>query len=605
MCGIAGIIFKQGVTAETSTLETALLQLNHRGPNDRGIHCVDQVALGHTRLSIIDLAGGHQPIVSADMRYSLVANGEIYNYIELFERYRQQGFNFTTASDSETIIPLWAEAGVDGISQLNGMFAFALHDKLAGKVILGRDRVGIKPLFYAELADRFVFASELKAIVPLLSRQPVLNAEAVNQFMLSQFSSGRETVFQGVYCLQPGECLQIDADLNVTTTRYWNALDIEIRTLSFEEASEEFDSIMDVVMREHIRSDVPFGLFLSGGVDSAVILAMLEHFNYGNVHSYSIGYHSNELKGELEAAQLMADRFGTKHRAIRLEINELKQRIPLMIWATDELMRDYASLPTSIMAEAAAADIKVVFTGEGGDEVFAGYGRYRKTALERKLRSLFRSGSGGFRTGSQLNQGRYQRLIKSELKKHHKSFRRPFMDAWQSTPEHWSDIQRSQYTDIVTALPNNLLVKVDRNTMAFGLEARVPFLDHRIIEFGLSLPDELKVSHGQGKLFLKRWAEKYLPKDHLYRKKLGFHVPADAILNDLVNDHLESHLLQNRAVQEWFNTDAIRTLFAAQARGKNVVREIWSMMHFAIWHRLFIEQPGIRPEPKENPLDWI
>ena len=605
MCGIAGIIFKQGVTPETAALDTALRQLNHRGPDDQGIHCSGQVAVGHTRLSIIDLAGGHQPIISQDQRFSLVANGEIYNYVELFAAYRQQHYPFMTASDSETIIPVWQEAGVAGLRQLNGMFAFALHDRKENLVMLGRDRVGIKPLFYAPLADRVVFASELKAIVPLLTRPPQLNPVAVNQFMHNQFSSGEETVIKGVFRVQPGECLQISADLRIQKHHYWRASEIVPQKLEFAEAVEEFDAIMATVIQEHIRSDVPFGLFLSGGVDSAVILAMLNKFNYVNVQCYSIGYHSQKMNDELVAAQRMADQFGTQHQPIKLHTEELKSRIPLMIWATDELMRDYASLPTSIMSETAAKDLKVVFTGEGGDEVFGGYGRYRKSALQRRLLTLFKPGSGGFRTSSQLHQKYYSELAKPELLAHQQAYRAPFVNAWQATPSNWTDLQRSQYTDLTTALPDNLLVKVDRNTMAFGLEARVPFLDHRIIEFGLSLPDELKTANGQGKLFLKRWAEQYLPADHLYRKKLGFHVPAGEILQDLIDAGLQQRLLQSQAVQAWFYEAGIKQLFIAQSKGKNVTREIWSIMHFAIWNTLFIDRPGSKPSGNEDPLAWI
>ncbi len=605
MCGIAGIIFKQGVMPETSTLNSALQQLNHRGPDDKGIESHGQVALGHTRLSIIDLAGGHQPINSKDQRFSLVANGEIYNYVELFETYGQQQFPFTTASDSETIIPVWQEAGLAGISKLHGMFAFALHDRQKNRLILGRDRVGIKPLFYAPLADRVVFASELKAIVPLLRKQPEINPIAVNQFMHNQFNTGEETVIKGVYRVQPGECLQISADLSIKKERYWNAAEVTPRAIDYEEAAHEFDAIMATVMQEHIRSDVPFGLFLSGGVDSAVILAMLNKFNYGHVNSYSIGFHSQKMNDELTAAQSMADKFGTQHQSIKLHIDELKRRIPLMIWATDDLMRDYACLPTSLMSQVAANDLKVVFTGEGGDEVFGGYGRYRKTALQRRLETLFKPGSGGFRTRSQLHQSYYSRFAKAELLAHQHAYREPFVNAWQATPANWSDIQRSQYTDMVTALPDNLLVKVDRNTMAFGLEARVPFLDHRIIEFGLSLPDELKTTRGQGKLFLKRWAEQFIPKDHLYRKKLGFHVPAGEILDDLISSGLQARLLQNESIKEWFNEDGIKGLFTAYEKGKTVTREIWSIMHFAIWQRMFITHSGVKPSDDENPLDWI
>jgi asparagine synthase (glutamine-hydrolysing) len=279
-------------------------------------------------------------------------------------------------------------------------------------------------------------------------------------------------------------------------------------------------------------------------------------------------------------------------------------RIPHTVWAADELMRDYASLPTSILAQEAARELKVVFSGEGGDEVFAGYRRYRPPPLERWAKGLIRPGSGGFRTRPQW-QWRWVRALFGGALLRTSDDRGPFLAAWRASPRDWSDLQRRQYTDLVTALPDNLLVKTDRMLMGFGLEGRVPFLDHRIVEFGLSLPDALKIRGRDGKWLLKRWAEPLLPPGHLRRPKRGFHVPVGDWLTGDVADQVGRRLTQNRGIREWFKPGAIPRLAAARRSGRGGSRELFGLMQFAIWHRLFIEQPGLRPAPDEDPLDWI
>jgi asparagine synthase (glutamine-hydrolysing) len=268
-------------------------------------------------------------------------------------------------------------------------------------------------------------------------------------------------------------------------------------------------------------------------------------------------------------------------------------------------MRDYASLPTSALSEAAGQELKVVFTGEGGDEAFGGYRRYRQPAPVWWLRNLLAPGSGGFRTRSEWWRRRSYRLLGNELVDRRDQFRAPYLKAWQQAPASWTHLQHCQYTDLVTDLPDSLLVKVDRMMMGFGLEGRVPFLDHRIVEFGLGLPDRLKIRGGQPKVFLRQWAERLLPRDHLYMKKRGFSVPVREWLAGGFLDALEGKLSANGAVGEWFDTRHFPALFEAQRRHGNATREIFCLMQFAIWHRLFLEQPGCQPSPDENPLDWI
>ncbi|MBK5970233.1 MULTISPECIES: asparagine synthase (glutamine-hydrolyzing) [Thiorhodovibrio] len=604
MCGIAGFQLQTGRRAEQEDINRMMRALAHRGPDDQGVHLDGPLALAQTRLSIIGLETGHQPMLSPADGYALVANGEVYNYLELNAALRQQGRTARTSSDSETIMHAYAVHGLDMLIQLRGMYAFALHDARRKRLILARDRLGIKPLFYVRLADRIAFASEIKALLSIIPQAPALDATALRRFLLHQFSAGRRTCVRGIQRVLPGEALVIDEKCQVAHHRYWSPLEVEPRELSAEEATEELDAMMTDAMREHMRSDVPFGVFLSGGTDSAVLTAMLDKLGAHGLKTYSVGFRDTEMSDEIDAAQRIASHFATEHQVLRLDRESLIRRIPHSVWAADELMRDYACLPTSILAQQAGAELKVVFSGEGGDEVFAGYRRYRPPLAERWLKAALHPGSGGFRTRSQWS-GRWVRsLFGSELRQA-MGDREPFLDAWQETPAGWSDMKRRQYTDILTALPDNLLVKTDRMLMAFGLEGRVPFLDHRLVELGLSLPDGLKARGRDGKWLLKRWAEPLLPAGHLQSPKRGFHVPMGDWLTGELAEQIGHRLVANRSIWDWFDTSAIPALVAARQAGRGGTRELFGLMQIAIWHQLFVEQPGSKPLPEDNLLDWI
>jgi len=605
MCGIAGFILCDGGRPDRAELERMAAALAHRGPDDQGIHIDGPVGLAQTRLSIIGLSTGHQPMVGEDGRLALAANGEVYNYIELNDWLRERGRRMLTDSDSETILHAYAVRGIECLEDLRGMYAFALHDAENGQLILGRDRLGIKPLFYCRLPDRVAFASEIKGLLPILPGRPEIAPAALRQFLQNQFAAGEETVVAGVRRVLPGEALIIHPDLGIERRRYWSALDVSPRRIGAEEAEAELDQLMDGAMREHMRSDVPFGLFLSGGVDSAVLAAMLDAHGAGRIKSWSVGYLGTDMPDELDEAGRVAAHFGLDHTPLHLSLSQVFGRIPHSVWCADELMRDYASLPTSVLAQTAAADLKVVFSGEGGDEIFAGYGRFRPNLLGRWLKTFIHPGSGGFRTRGQWDWRWARRLFSPVLRGAPGSDRAHFQAAWRAGPATWSDMQRRQYTDLVTALPDNLLVKTDRMLMGFGLEGRVPFLDHRLVEFGLSLPDDLKVRGRQGKWLLRRWAEPRLPPGHLNRRKRGFHVPVGDWLTDKVAARAGERLIHNRGIHDWFQVQAIPDLVRSRQAGRDSGRELFGLIQFAIWHRLFIEGPGLKPGPDEDPLDWV
>lgn len=604
MCGIFGYSSQEPLKIN-ALLDEIITRLQNRGPDDSGYWTQTGVLLAHTRLSIIDLEHGHQPLVDESQGLALVANGEIYNFKERREQLEREGYHFHTHSDSEVILRAYQAHGIDALPLLNGMFAFALYDTRNKRLILARDRLGMKPLYFLKQPGRFAFASEIKALRPLLDASPAMDEGAFIQYLHNQFSSGRQTILKDIQRVLPGECLIIDENLDIRFHRYWDATQIRPHKQSMDEAMEAFASLMDQVMEEHVRSDVPYGLFLSGGVDSGLMLAELKRHQDGPLRTYSVGYHNADMDDELSAAARLARHFGTQHTEVRIDSEDLFHRIPFMTWATDELMRDYACIPTSFLAEAAGRDLKVVFTGEGGDEAFAGYGRYRESWPLRALKAFRSPGTGGFRSRGQWRHAPPQQVFSKALLNAHGARLQQIRAARARAPRDWDEITIRQYTDLVTALPDNLLTKVDRNLMAFSLEGRTPLLDHRIVEFGLSLPADLKISGGQGKRFLKRWAERDLPADLLYRPKKGFHVPVKSWLKGEFLEQLAQRLPENTGIRAWFTQDGVLDTLKRQKTHGDASREVFSLLQFAIWHKLFIEGDGSAPPMKADPLEWI
>jgi asparagine synthase (glutamine-hydrolysing) len=600
MCGIAGVFGRRG-RADEGALRCMAAALAHRGPDDLGVHVAGPLGLVNARLSIIDLARGHQPML--DARFSLVANGEIYNFIELRSDLEARGRRFSTGSDSETILHAYALDGLKALPSLNGMFAFAIHDAEKQELVLARDRLGIKPLYYAELPDRLLFASEIKALLAVWPGEPELEPQALAQYLENRFSTAEAGLVRGIHRLPPGTALVVDADLRVREHRYWSPRDVRPRRLDLDEAVEEFEPLFGRVMLEHLRSDVPYGLFLSSGVDSGSLLAMMTEIDGRPVRTFSAGYGDVLAGDELSHAAEIARQFGAKHTEVVLDRWAVFRRLPYTIWSTDDLLHDYASLPTSFLAEHAAAELKVVLTGEGGDEVFAGYGRYRRNRLQRWVKSLLAPGSGGFRTRSYWRNRWMRQIFGPELRAAAAVRRAPFMAAWEAAPRSWSYLARSQYVDLTTYLVDDLLVKVDRVLMGFSVEGRVPFVDQRVVEFGLALPDSLKVGGRHGKLMLRRWAERRLPREHVWRRKRGFFVPIRQWFRGDCLNALAAVLPWNPAIQRWFRPGGVAALVREQQAGGNASRAIWGLMQIAIWHRIFVE--GQTPGRDEDPLDWI
>ncbi len=604
MCGLAGIVLQQQAKLDASKLESMLAAMVHRGPDGSGVYVDQGAGLAHCRLSIIDLAGGQQPLFNQDKSLILVANGEIYNHIELRQDLEQRGHQFSTHSDCETILHAYAEYGDDCLGYLQGMFVFALYDQTDNRVLLARDPLGMKPLFFTRCEGQFVFASEIKALLPVLKDVQV-NADGLAQYLQNQNTTGRTTILQGVERLLPGEAVVIENGRIQKQWAYWSALNVEPRDIDEQQAMSEFDGLMETVMTQHMRSDVPFGLFLSGGVDSTTLLGLLARYKDEPIRTFSVGFPKSSVGDELEIAETLAQRFGSQHTVLRPAPESMLPRLVYTVWAADDLMRDFANLPTSLLAESAGEELKVVFSGEGGDEAFAGYGRYNSSSIERKLKKILIPGSGGFRTSGNFRRSLSQQLFGEKLLARQSHWRTAIKKAWAETPANWSDLQRMQYVDLVNALPDNLLVKADRMLMAWSVEGRLPFVDSRVIEFGLSLPDALKIEGKQGKVFLKRWAAKFLPDDHLWKKKRGFSVPVNEWLQGDYLNAVAEVLKASAGIQQWFKADAVGLLLVQQQKRGKLAKNIMALLQFAIWHRLFIEGDGTRPPEQIDPVRFL
>jgi asparagine synthase (glutamine-hydrolysing) len=638
MCGICGIAVPKQLNRRVSeSLLVAMRDsLAHRGPDDAGLYLGAGVGLGHRRLSIVDLDAGHQPMANEDCRIWIVFNGEIYNHRDLRPELEDCGHRYRTASDTETIVHLYEELGARAVEFLSGMFAFAIWDSARRELLLARDRLGIKPLYYALDGDgALYFASEIKALVEARAVAPEINYSALPDYLANHAPSGEETLFRGVKRLLPGHTLTW-RDGRVEIRKYW---DLSFApnahpALSDRGAIEQWTELFREAVRSHLMADVPLGVFLSGGIDSSAIAAVMSGMGRGPVKTFSVGFAEREAN-ELEYARMVARAFNTDHHEVIVGPDDFFAVLPRLIWHEDEPLGHLASAPLYFVSELAARHVKVVLTGEGSDELMAGYYRYWKTIynlslgaryhrwMPETLRRAARNGIDRLPDGSSLRRRLSQTFlartpdIESLYLENFSVFSRAQqlrmltpeardrageLDPY-AAPRHYfnqsdatTTLNRLLYADSKTYL-HELLMKQDQMSMAASLESRVPFLDHRLVEFTARLPERMKLRRLTTKYILRRSMKGVLPEPILTRRKMGFPVPVGAWFRGAYRSVIDDYALSARSLERGvFDPAFVRNLVAEHQSGaRDHSQRLWSLVNFEMWARQFIDGETASP----------
>lgn len=608
MCGIAGI-YTPGHAIDSRILDQMAQRLAHRGPDGAGEFIDHDLGFVHTRLSIVDLAGGAQPLFSPSGRSVTVANGEIYNAPDIFRDLAARSIEPASHSDC-AVIPVLAEQDTAGfLPKLRGMFALAVFDRDRRTLVLARDRMGIKPLYVCRVPHGLAFASEIKGLWPLVSAQATMNPAAAMAFLQQNFVIGHETAIKGIERLMPGERIDLAADGRIRKSVWWSLTD-EVRDAHETDwvqtdALTQFDELLHESMEEHRHADVPIGLFLSGGIDSSILA--YQQAGAPDAHAWTVGFNTHSVHDERAAAQQLADQLNIPLSTILLEPERLFDRQVMALWAGDDLMGDAACLPTLELAQAASRSHKVVFSGEGGDEVFAGYGRYRPVPIQRWIRALLKPGSGGFRTRGRLDRSP-RGLLMPELWQQDGVWRDAQAECWQQS-RGLDLMTRMQLLDMQGWLVEDLLTKLDRMLMAYGVEGRVPFLDHRMVLFGLSLPVRLRRRGRLGKQLLRQWLARQSTASTnpaATARKKGFTVPVGDWVRSVGAYGLFEVLSRQAVIAELFHLPALSQCVQQAVQGdRSSVDTVMGIVQLAIWYRIVFEQDFSRPPDRVDPIAWL
>lgn len=570
MCGIAGIMTSDKSAPDAAALDAMKAALAHRGPDGDAVWVSGDTGLVHTRLAIIDLETGDQPLFGPGGT-ALVANGEIYNYIEL--RDELLGTDFKTGSDCEPVLHYFQNHGVDFASWLRGMYALALFDPQERRLVLARDPFGIKPLYYAQSESGFAFASEPQALLAAGFGSRRLRDRPVDELLQLQFTTGAETPYEGIQRVLPGETIVVSGG-QVVDRRRQDALPVggPIRCTEAQALEKVETALLDSV-EMHQRSDVPYAMFLSGGIDSSAILACMARLNDRPVHAFTAGFPGTDAADEREHARAVAKSLGAAHEEITFEAEDFWSVLPAVAAAMDEPVADYAILPTWKLAQEASKSFKVILSGEGGDEIFGGYGRYRSV-----MRPIWLGGRGMRRRGTMdgLN------ILQNE----NPGWRDGFAASETlARTEDRTRLQAAQATDCADWLPNDLLTKLDRCLMAHGVEGRTPFLDPAVANAVFRLPDGLKIKNRQGKWILRKWLNSAAPAADAFAAKKGFTVPVgDWIASE--GGRLGLQVAAQPGVAERCRPDAVKAVF--RSTGKREGFAAWTLLFYALWHQKHI-----------------
>ncbi|MFI5071588.1 MAG: asparagine synthase (glutamine-hydrolyzing) [Terriglobales bacterium] len=632
MCGIAGVVEFGGRTeVDPQVLRRMCAAMAHRGPDDEGIHTEGRIGLAMRRLSIIDVAAGHQPLSNEDGTIWIVFNGEIYNHAVLREQLLARGHQYRTHCDTETIVHLYEEYGRDCVQHLRGMFAFAIWDSNQRRLFVARDRLGIKPLYYRLASDSFLFGSEIKVILAHPAAEAKFHRAALPEYLAFGYLSGQETFYDGILKLMPGHTLELSENGEVLIQQYWDLrLTGDAHSYSEDDCVRKYREMLEGAVSSHLMSDVPLGVFLSGGLDSSAVAALMTKIRRAPVETFAVGY-SEHAYSELPYARIVAKHLNSNHHEVSVSREDFFGALPKLIWHEDEPITWPSSVALYFVARLASEHVKVVLTGEGSDETLGGYTRYaftrRNAAFDRVYRKLpaslrkqiRRSISNSDLIGatvrrklshtflgldgdswpsfyfdnfySAFDAGAQRKLLTEE-------FAAELAEgaAYQHVLKYWEAssgnmLQRLLYTDIKTYLVE-LLMKQDNMSMAASIESRVPFLDHVLVEFAANIPAKFQLRGMAGKHILKKAVEDLLPHSIIYRPKLGFPTPWSGWLAGEQLDAIEKMLLEPRSMNRgFFERDAIERVFREhRTRHRDNYDRIWRLLNLELWQRVCVER---------------
>jgi len=631
MCGICGKLnFDREENVSQSLLTAMADSIAHRGPDDDGYFISGQIGLGFRRLSIIDLAGGHQPLSNEDGTVWIVFNGEIYNYQELREALLTRGHVFRTKTDTEVIVHLYEEYGESGFEQLRGMFAFAIWDQSQRKLILARDRVGIKPLYYGVTPRSVVFGSEMKAVLmdPEIKRE--ILPSTIDRFLTFDYVPGEETLFKGIYKLPPGFFMVVRNGKS-EIKQYWD-LHFTSGPLSLKDAEVQLLEILEESVRLHMISDVPVGFLLSGGVDSTAMLSLAARKTDRPISSFTVGFSNSHVTDERPFARAAAKKYGSQHHEITISSKEFLDFLPRYVSHMEEPVCEPPAVALYYVSKLARKYVKVLISGEGGDEAFAGYPNYRAMLCIERIKRATGPFTGALsNTLSMLYKlipwhrlGKYLPLLDLPFDSYYYSrssspfrfFNACYQDAYCDDFSHLvnkkysllpvtrllqqneSDdvLSRMLYVDSKTWLPDDLLIKADKMTMANSVELRVPILDHKVLEFAATLPSNFKVSGLAMKYIEKRCLSSQIPSETLKRKKAGFPVPYESWLRTDLRESVRGILLDRETLgRGYFKTQSIEKLLRENVESGAYTKEIFSLVVLELWHRKFLGEDNFKP----------
>lgn len=619
MCGICGIVYKNtNRTVSAELIKKMAETISHRGPDEEGIYVKGNVGLAHKRLSIIDLASGHQPMINEDKSAGIVFNGEIYNHELIKMDLLQQGHKYITRSDTETILHAYEEYGPKCLNKLRGMFAFAIYDNRKQLLFLARDRVGKKPLYYFYDGNIFIFASEIKALIKsgLIPKQ--VNKSMIDFYLSIGYVPGKETLFEGIKKLEPGQYLVLDDKFNITIEEYWDIINIKTNYISYDNACKLLKEKLLESVKIRLMSEVPLGVFLSGGLDSSAIVALMSQIQSDPIKTFSVGYKNEPKSNELGYAKIISNRFKTEHYEFYLSSDDLFSSIDTFLQFTEEPIVESAGIALYKLAKMAKSKATVMLSGEGADEILAGYPIYEKMRKMEKIYALMKIIPpvliNLFKNDKFSEKAlKYIDWMSVPFKKRFRSlaydlsptikemmYTQEYIENLDNTFDAYfeslyqkitgSYLRKMLYIDTKTWLAEDILLKADRMTMAASVELRAPFLDHELMEFAFSMPDNYKLQSGQGKFILKDIMKDLLPNEIIFRQKKGFPVPLNSWFKGDLHNRAKDLLTNKKAFDRgYFNKKYIYGLFERIKHGEDLGRRIFSLVNLELWHQKYID----------------